>query len=243
MKVFVQKKPDGKEWLDINCYSAAGWFDQLGWEVVPFVDASKIEGLNKETPVVGGIGSVRKALEMLEAAPPETIDIPECIHSYTRRKIWTTTLGEVHNNETLWPVFIKPYLEHKRFTGHVVASFVDLLKTVCFPMDMPVLASEVVKWESEYRCFVLNREILDIRRYAGSFEWYPNVWIIKEMLGSYPSIPTACSLDVGKMVDGKNKVWDTALIEVNDGFSLGIYGLPAYKQVKMILARWKEMTK
>lgn len=243
MKVFIQKKPDGKEWLDVNCYSAVGWFEQLGWEVVPFVDASKIVGLEKETPIVGGIGSVRKALEMIGVESPPTIDIPDCLHAYARRKIWTTTLGEAHDNESLWPVFIKPELDHKRFTGHVIKSFVDLLKTCNLPRDMPVLASEVVKWESEYRCFVLNREILDIRRYAGSLEWYPNVLIVREMIGAYPNMPVACSLDVGRMVDAKGDVWDTALIEANDGFSLGIYGLPAYQQVKMILARWKEMTK
>lgn len=228
--------------MNVNCFTAASWFNQLGWEVVPFTDIEAIKGdLTKETPVVGGIGYVRKAIEFLGCAPPDPIDIPDCIFSYARRKLWNTTLGDIHNDESQWPVFIKPQLDHKRFTGHVVKSFVDLLKTSHLPKDMPVLASEAVTWESEYRCFILGREILDIRRYAGTFEWYPNVWVVKEMIGSYPTLPAAYSLDVGRMVDAKGNVWDTALVEVNDGFSLGAYGLAPHLQVKMLLARWKEM--
>lgn len=242
MKVFIQKKVDSPHWMNINCYSAAEWFWQLGWEVVPFSDLEAIKTeLTKETPVIGGIGYVRKAVEYLGCKPPDPVDIPDCISSYARRKIWTTTLNDIHVNEAQWPVFIKPLLDHKIFTGHVVRSFVDLLKTSGFPSEMPVLASEAVTWDSEYRCFVLGREILDIRKYAGTYEWYPNVHIIKEMIGSYPNLPAAYSIDVGRMVDFQGKVWDTALVEVNDGFSLGTYGLSPHLQVKMLLARWKEM--
>jgi hypothetical protein len=107
---------------------------------------------------------------------------------------------------------------------------------------MPVYASEVVTWQSEYRCFILNKEILDIRRYAGDMEFLPNLNLVRNMIEEFTDAPVAYSLDVGKMLDSTNFLWDTSLIEVNDGFSLGIYGLPAYKQVKMIIARWKEMT-
>jgi hypothetical protein len=217
----------------------------MGWEVVPFANIEEIRNnITKETPVVGGIGYVRKAIEILGCKPPEPIDIPDCLAVFTHRKIWTTTLGDIHLNEDKWPVFIKPKVDHKIFTGHVVKSFLELLKTSHLPKDMPILASEVVFWKSEYRCFVLDGELLDVRRYAGSVEWYPRIEQVQKMIKiATPVMPVAYSVDVGAMLDSRERMWDTALIEVNDGFSLGTYGLRSPLQVKMLLARWKEMVK
>lgn len=245
MKVFVQRNQFNTDWLNINCFSAASWFGQMGWEVVPFVTMEEIkDSLTKETPVIGGIGFVRKAIEILGCQAPETIDVPDCLSIFARRKIWHTTLNDIHVNEDKWPVFIKPKVDHKIFTGHVVKTFLDLLKTSHLPREMPVLASEVVKWKSEYRCFVLDGELLDARRYTGSVDWYPNVEQVRKMIKlATPTMPVAYSIDVGAMLDSQDRMWDTALIEVNDGFSLGTYGLSPPLQVKMLLARWKEMIK
>lgn len=244
MKVFIQKKAGGKEWLNVNSYQAADWFDTLGYEVVPFQEVEDIVGLEVDTPVVGGIGNVKKALERLGKTPPAPIDIPERLSKYAHRKIWTTTLGDIHVNEDKWPVFIKPLCEGKRFTGHVIKNFVDIIKTSGTPMDLPIMVSEVVSWQSEYRCFILEGKIVDVRRYAGALNWYPDVLKVQFMVDAYgDEAPAAYSLDVGRMVDSKAQTWDTALVEANDGYSLGTYGLPAHMQVKMILARWKEMTK
>lgn len=246
MKVFIQKKSGGREWLNVNSYQAADWFETLGYEVVSFQEVNDIVGLELETPVVGGIGNVKKALERLGKTPPSTFDIPECLNMYQfiGRKVWTTTLNDIHINEEKWPVFIKSLNEGKRFTGHIIRSFVDLIRTSGTPMDLPILASEVVKWNSEYRCFILNGEIIDIRRYAGSLDWYPDVERVRYMVETFgKEAPAAYSLDVGNMLDANGHFFHDALVEVNDGYSLGTYGLPAHMQVKMILARWKEMTK
>lgn len=245
MKAFVQHNQFNTDWLNINCFSAASWLNQMGWEVVPFVNIDDIKAdLTKETPVIGGIGYVRKAIAFLGCKEPDPIDIPDCLATFARRKVWNTTLKDIHVNEDKWPVFVKPQLDHKIFTGHVVKSFLDLLKTSHLPQDMPVLASEVVSWKSEYRCFVLEGELLDARRYAGTVDWYPKIDQVRKMIKiADPSMPVAYSVDVGAMLDSQERMWDTALIEVNDGFSLGTYGLPSHLQVKMLLARWKEMTK
>jgi hypothetical protein len=47
-------------------------------------------------------------------------------------------------------------------------------------------------------------------------------------------------MDVGKLVRPKEKPV-LSLIEINDGFSLGNYGLSNIKYAKMVEARWKEM--
>jgi hypothetical protein len=243
MKVFIQKKNNG-EWLDINCYSAQTWFIEMGYEIIPFVDVAEIYGqVENNTPVVGGIGSVKKAIESMGKTPPAPIDIPEILSGYTNRKVWVTTLKDVHVNENLWPIFIKPLNEGKLFTGHVIKSFIDLIKTSGPDMDLPIIASEVVKWEAEYRCFVLKGEVIDARRYQGDINWYPNIKKVQEIADNFTGAPVAYSIDVGLMIDSNGNKHDTSLVEVNDGYSLGIYGLPAFKQVKMIIARWNEMTK
>jgi hypothetical protein len=242
MKVFIQRKVGGKEWLNVNHFNAADWFETLGYEVIPFIELDDIIGLEKDTPVVGGISNVKKALERLGITPPTAIDIPKCLEKYTCRKIWTTTLGQIHNNEDCWPVFIKPLHEGKRFTGHVIKNYVDTIQTSGTPMDLQVIASEVVKWESEYRCFILKGKVIDARRYMGDIRWYPNIDLVEQMVSDFKDAPAAYSIDVGKMVDTSGKVCDTSLVEVNDGYSLGTYGLPAFMQVKMIVARWNEMT-
>ena len=43
-------------------------------------------------------------------------------------------------------------------------------------------------------------------------------------------------LDLGVLSDG-----ETALVEWNDGFSLGSYGLDASLYAELILARWREL--
>jgi len=241
VKVFIQKKVGGREWLNVNHYNAADWFETMGYEVIPFVELDEIVGLEKETPVVGGISNVKKALEKLGITPPPPIDIPNSLEKYTNRKIWKTTLGEIHNNEDCWPVFIKPLLEGKRFTGHVIKSYVDTIKTSGTPLDLQVIASEVVKWECEYRCFILKGKVIDARRYMGDVRWHPNIDLVEQMVVDFKDAPAAYSIDVGKMVDISGKICDTSLVEVNDGYSLGTYGLPAHLQVKMIIARWNEM--
>ncbi len=238
MKAFIQYN-DRNIPFGINAYTAEDWFLQMGWEVVPFRHLSDVENqLSKEYPVVGSINNVLLALDKLGVKRPLPLEIPECLVGFGKRKIWTSTLGEVRNNEALWPVFVKPLEEHKLFTGHVLRVFTDLYKSMAFEDSTKVLVSETVNFLSEYRCFVLNGKILDVRRYCGSLDWYPDLTVVQDIIKAFlEEAPVAYSVDVGS-VDGQ-----TVLVEINDSYALGTYGLPAHLQVKMIVSRWKEMVK
>lgn len=48
--------------------------------------------------------------------------------------------------------------------------------------------------------------------------------------------PMACSIDIGVTKDGR-----TLLIECNDAYSLGAYGLVDYKYTKLLSARWSQL--
>lgn len=192
--------------------------------------------LDKETIVHGYIRAVEKALTILECKVPEEFSIPEELTSFTGRKMWTTTLGKIRETED--PVFIKPLKGRKIFDGHVRGNIVAKLMQTCMcSNDTEVLASEVVNFITEYRGFVLNKELIGWKHYKGDFSKMPDVNVVREAISKYTSAPAAYSIDFG--LDDRN---NSLLVEVNDAYSLGSYGLSSILYAKMIEARWDEMT-
>ena len=60
---------------------------------------------------------------------------------------------------------------------------------------------------------------------------------VKEMIASYTDSPAGYALDIGLTSDG-----ETIIIEVNDGYSRGCYGLDPLLYAKLLSARWAELT-
>lgn len=56
-------------------------------------------------------------------------------------------------------------------------------------------------------------------------------------VAAWPGKPRGCALDFG--VDDRGR---TLLVEANDGFALGAYGLPPLLYARLLSARWSEMT-
>ena len=56
------------------------------------------------------------------------------------------------------------------------------------------------------------------------------------MTAAYTDAPSACTIDVGVLDSGK-----TVLVEVNDGFAFGTYGLDPLRHAAMLEDRWCEM--
>lgn len=240
MRAFIQYKQllgtDRKAPFGFGAYVAEDWFLQMGWECIPFLEPSELEGhISFDTPVIGGIRNVLLALDHLGVRRPVPLEIPEELFSYCNRKIWLSSLGEVRKHEDNWPVFIKPSEEHKLFTGHVLRNFTDLFKAMAFPDETKVIVSEPVQFDSEYRCFVCRGEILDVRRYTGAVDWYPDIPRVRDMIRAIRKPLAAYSIDVGSVAG------ETVLVECNDAYALGTYGLSGHHQVKMILGRWQEM--
>lgn len=222
--------------FSIQAYAIEDWLYNTGVEIVRYKDFSEIENkLDKTIPVIGPIAEVLLSLEKLGLKKPDSLEMPDCLMSFAKRKIWTSTLQEIHVKEEMWPVFIKPLKKHKLFTGHVISNFTDLYKTAGCEPETEILVSEVVKFQSEYRCFILNKNILDMRRYAGNINWYPDIKTIENIVACFENQPVAYSVDVGS-ING-----NTVLVEVNDSYSLGAYGLSGFLQAKMTISRWKEM--
>lgn len=88
-------------------------------------------------------------------------------------------------------------------------------------------------FKSEFRCFVYEKELLDIRRYSGDYSILPDFDKIKGMITVYSNSPHAYTLDVGVTENG-----ETVVIEVHDFFSCGLYGFLRTDKLPYMFWRW-----
>lgn len=242
-------------WWSDGCDSAAAGFKKLGYKLQGFTSKNIEEApLAKTRPVRGSIYSVRRALELLGVPQPENRDIPDCLKPFAGREIWTSTLQAVrHKNE---PVFIKPLLIQKGFEGHIFHGNKGSLssqdyQTDNLPGNYKVLCQEPVKWVKEWRVYILNGEIVGTQQYdhcslpdGWTLEMRdklkPNYHTVRKMLSALgKEAPAGFSLDVGVMYEKKG----TFLVEMNEGFSIGNYGIPDKTYARIIEARWNELVK
>lgn len=234
MKVYIQSYENGIP-HNYNFMNAYQGFYEMGFEVVPFHDNDIFQGSNKEDVVVGYVGTVRARLADFGIITPE-MDYPDELLKYLGRKIWQTKMNEVNNNPDCWPVFVKP-IEDKQFTGVVVRSPKDLIGCGIQGVNQDVYCSEIVKFEAEWRCFVRYGHILSVRPYKGDWRKHYDYKVIENAVKDFTSAPVGYAIDFGLTDDGR-----TLLIEVNDGYALGCYGLFYIDYAKLLSARWAELT-
>lgn len=234
MKVYIRKSFDD-EIAGHNFYAAFDGFKQMGFEIVFFKNINEVSDNKLEDIIVSYVEDVRIALSKHGIVTPE-IDYPEELKNFLGRKIWKSKLSVIANEPNNWNVFIKP-VEDKKFTGVVVRSTKDLIGCGTWNEDTEILCSEVVNFVAEWRCFVRYGKILDVRRYKGDWKVHFDPKIIEEAISKFTSAPNGYSIDFGLTDKG-----ETLLIEVNDGYSLGYYGLFNLDYAKLLSARWAELT-
>lgn len=219
--------------------SAFEGFLQLGAEVVPFYwvdDIDEMKDLGPETFVCGYIGDIFRSLQKMGKPIPEPLDYPEALHEFLGRKIYQSTLGEVRNG--VERVFIKP-IEHKLFTGFVFdGSWASKRRVVTVEDSTPVWVSECIEMDSEYRCVVLNGDIIDVRRYKGNWALAPQREVVEKAVQSFElsgKAPACYTLDFAVNSEG------TVLVEANDGFAFGHYGMAPVAYASCLAARLMQL--
>jgi len=135
------------------------------------------------------------------------------------------------------PTNLPDYAGSKVFTGRVVNGTHDLIG-IGLPFDYPIWISEVVEFIAEWRCFVLDGRVLDVRPYTGDYHAQFDPSVIDKAISCWKDAPIAYGLDIGVTRDGR-----TLVVEVNDGYALGNYGLSPLNSINFHKARWKEMVK
>ena len=216
-------------------------FAECGVELAPFEwidDIDEIHDLGPTVGVAGYIGDVHRALKVLGRPIPVNVDYPNWLRHTLGRNIRRGFLGDVRASTD--PVFIKP-VQHKEFTGLVWEGRAeDRRKIVTQSDDVEVWISELVNFQAEYRSFILNDVVIDARLYKGDWSIAPNRKVVEDaaaLLALKKEAPRAYCLDWG--IDRQGR---TLLVEMNEGYALGHYGLNPVLYSRMLSARWYEMT-
>lgn len=224
-----------------NFQKAIYGFNQLGCPVVPYYTLDEIYDLVKrEDIVVDYIKQSETILAKFGVNHPHIEDYPTCLRPFLGRKIWRDTINSIAQDEKKWSAgwFVKP-IESKAFTGKVIKSIKDLVGCGAYNANYEVLCTEAIEFVREWRCFLYYDEIIDIRPYKGDWHYNYDSNFVDEILKSFKiwkERPVACSIDIGVTKEGK-----TRLVECNDAYALGSYGLEDFKYAKLLSARWAQL--
>lgn len=230
---FREDLPDNQ-----NTYAAADGFTQMGVKVVPFYGFGDLEtftDVGSEAIVCGNIGDVWAALKMMGLPRPKELDYPDHLKYLLGREVSETTLDTVRGYTK--QVFVKPVLQ-KLFTGFVwdPSDPRSRLALAPYEHDTPVLVSEVVEFESEWRCFVKRDQLVGVKHYKGDWSKTPDKDVLNEAIcRGKGKMPWAHALDLGVTSDGR-----TLLVEANEGYALGHYGLASLVYARFLEARWEQ---
>lgn len=138
-----------------------------------------------------------------------------------------------------WPCFVKPAKDIKAFTGFVSDSY-QMAMMMSYDYEGPVVRQKIINIESEYRVYISSlRGILGVKHYLGD----PYLTLDKDFVNECfleskkRLTENSYTLDFG--VDDKG---ETFLIEVNDGWAIGNYGLEPKTYYHFVKNRFLQLT-
>lgn len=225
--------------FSLNRVTARMGFLSMGADVRMFLpdDFDRID-LQHDDIVVGGIGFAQRGMRRLGLRVPELESVPAALEAFAGRRIWRSTMRDLRSRvEGGDVIFAKPRPDRlKAFNGQLFSSFKDLIPTAHVEDDEPVDCAEPINLLSEHRCFVLRGDPIGLRHYKGDPLVLPDPDAIRRSVASYPDAPMGCAIDYGVTEDG-----ETVVVEVNDGYAVGAYGLAPAHYANLIAARWDEI--
>jgi hypothetical protein len=219
---------------------AAGWSTVRlpGWRIDP--------GFSAEDPVVYGeplfVSTVADQLGLAPLEPPFDFlaRLPE---RFRLRGVRFANGVDIAG--LTFPAFLKP-ADDKWFPAAVYRSAAALAGWV-IPDAAPVLWSQPVSWEIEFRCFIAERRNLTFCPYARRGELVQadnGTWVCSEderaaaanflddlLVSSEIDLPPALVIDVG-LIEGRG--W--AVVEANPCWGAGIYGCDAQQVLNALHA-------
>jgi ATP-grasp domain, R2K clade family 2 len=205
--------------------------NQLGWNVerlrswqVPDELRQVSEPVLYLEALFGQTLAAQFGLRLLE---PEIDWLPNLPAEFRQRRISLTTLGACR--DLVEPAFIKPPND-KSFPAKV---YTGMELPHEYDENTPVLVAEVVVWEKEFRCFILDRQIRAISIYlrAGKLQRdlefavtevelaAAEAFVQKLLADLRIELPRAAVVDVGTIFE---RGW--AVVEQNAAWGSGIYG-------------------
>lgn len=197
--------------------------------------------LDRETLLVGDHAVIAMAMKRLGFN--ETNDCyPKSLEKYLGRRVWSTTIRGLLSEakyKNMTDIFVKPRSKAKLFTGFVLHSNRELWRLDSFSGQTELYCSTLVEWVSEWRVFVSEGRIVGVRNYSGD----EGVWVDMEVVeAAVRDLEASDERTAGYAIDfGVLESGETTLVEWNDGFALGSYGLDKDVYTDLLIARWEEV--
>ncbi len=211
-------------------------FRELGEGVEWFSDRDAIAP-GREDIVVGSVRDMQMIFSRFGVTLP-VIEYPSELTPYFGRRLWTEPslrrlIGEGRTN-----IFIKPAAGMKLFNGRVIRTENDYGR-LSFTEDCAVLCSEVVDIHSEWRCYVRHGRLLAIKHYCGDPFLMPDRTFVDRVIAAYTTAPAGYAVDIGvtETAEGRSNL----VVEVNDGYSLGVYGIFPLPYAKLLASRYAQL--
>lgn len=198
--------------------------------------------LDPTVMVAGDVRCVQRSLRKLGVAVPAPDDYPAPFQHLLGRKISATTFRHAISMAAQGPVFVKPKERVKQFTGFVMGDVSECYAAPHVGPGESVWVSEPVKFLTEYRMFFVLGKCVGAQlvpatarhaKEAASPDYAP---FLLAAMAHADTLPVAYLLDVGVTADGR-----TLLVECNDAYSCGAYGLPAEVYTTVLATRWVEL--
>lgn len=240
MKAFLEKI--NNEWLDDFVYISQYPLKELGYEIVAFDDLyNPLENnsIDRESDIcIGSVQATNKFFELCGITPPKYLGYPEQLRKYLGREMTKLKFSELNNN---YPYFIKPADDIKLFTGGVISNdrHLEYLKIWdSVKDDTLIFKSDIINFISEYRAFISFGKIYGLKHYNGDHSKFIDYSILENMVSDFKDCPSAFTLDIGLTDDGR-----TLLVEVNDMWAIGSYGMDGKDYSLLCARRMKEILK
>ena len=189
-----------------------------------------------KTMPVGSVEFVSEALAQLGVERPRPIPTPE---SLQRRQVQQMPLSQARWVAARSPLFVKPADVVKLFTGAVFTE-ATVGKLYRFPGDTQVLTAAPVEFVAEWRGYYVNGIRVGLWQYLPGDTLLPvpsdeEMKTVDEVAATLPY--AGFSVDVGRLDTGELDV-----VELNDGWALGDYGLAPQDYYALMRSRWRQLT-
>jgi hypothetical protein len=251
MKVYVETKRGFPVNSDIQ--KAIDGFESLCYDIVPFQHSDIVLGrydyAATKNVFVGSIDTMKLLFNRI-GKTPEDINYPQFLFdkNLLTRKISKSILKDVIDNYSGEEVFIKP-IKTKLFDGMLVTKKDDFNYFKGYENE-PVWISDKMDIASEWRVFVHDDKIVHWSNYSGDFTKLPDFNYVsmlrKYYTQQFDNAPRSYTIDVAVLKDVEDKnigfiKGRTDVVEFNDFWAIGSYGLDCVKYAEMLRDRYKEI--
>lgn len=234
----LQVFPDGSSGYEVNRILQACLTYDIPKRKCRLGDLASLPSDSRPDLPVGTVEFVQERLRVLGLSLPEWNCYPEVLRPYLYRGVRRAPKSTV---DAASDVFIKPARDIKAFTGFCLRSAEpsNLKEYASVPLDTPCWIVDRVEFVSELRYYVTDLQPpLVSGRYDDGEDSAPlpdEEEVYKMVHALWDELRHPFALDVGVLTSG-----ETALVEVNDAWAIGLYeaALSPLDYYKFLRMRW-----